>query len=302
MPRTLGLGLLLMRIRGDTQLTGLFGFPVGHTASPPMHNAGFEALGIPWVYLPLEVRPERLGDAVRGAVALGFRGFNVTIPHKQAVIEFLHKKSDEAKLIGAVNTVRISDDGACHGFNTDGRGFVRSLRADAGFEAAGKVFFVMGAGGAGRAVATQLALEGAARVIVCDTDAPRAKALAESIASNVSPDIIELLPREKGPVAEALSRADAFVDATPLGMHEGDPTSVPTDQLRPEMLVVDLVYNPPETALLAQAKARGCRTLNGLGMLLFQGVEAFELWTERKAPIETMRHALHQVIYTAEAG
>ena len=117
-----------MLIRGDTQLTGLFGFPVRHTASPPMQNAGFEALGLPWVYLPLEVRPERLADAVRGTLALGFRGFNLTIPHKQAVMELLDEISDEAALIGAVNTVLITDDGACRGFNTDGRGLVRAGR------------------------------------------------------------------------------------------------------------------------------------------------------------------------------
>jgi shikimate dehydrogenase len=290
-----------MLIRGDTQLTGLFGHPISHTASPAMHNAAFEALGLPWVYLPFDVPPERLGEAVRGTVALGFRGFNVTIPHKQAVVEFLQETSNEARVIGAVNTVRIADDGTCHGFNTDGRGFVRSLRTDADFEPAGKVFFVMGAGGAGRAVATQLALEGAARLIVCDTDAPRAEALAQSIAANVAPERVEVIPCEQGPIAEALARADAFVDATPLGMHDGEPTSIPTDQLRPEMLVVDLVYTPPETPLLAQAEARGCQTLNGLGMLLFQGAEAFEIWTGRDAPVGVMRRALHEAVYGDKA-
>jgi len=291
-----------MRIRGNTQLTGLFGFPVGHTASPPMHNAGFEALGLPWIYLPLEVRPERLGEAVRGTVALGFRGFNVTIPHKQAVVEFLDDVSEEAALIGAVNTVEISRDGACRGFNTDGRGFVRSLRTDARYDPTGKVCFVMGAGGAGRAVAAQLAIEGAARVLVCDTDAPRAEALAQSITAKISSGLAENVPCKDEPIARALARADVFVDATPLGMHEDEPTSIPTKELRPETLVVDLVYNPPETPLLAQAKARGCRTLNGLGMLLFQGVEAFELWTGREAPVEVMRRALHEAIDEPEAG
>ena len=290
-----------MRIRGNTQLTGLFGFPVEHTASPPMHNAGFEALGLPWVYLPLEVRPERLRDAVRGTVALGFRGFNVTIPHKQAVIEFLDDVSEPAALIGAVNTVEITQDGACRGFNTDGRGFVRSLKTDAGLDPAGKVFLVMGAGGAGRAVATQLALEGAARVLVGDVEPARAEALAQSIAQKIGADRVETVPCDDRTVADALARADAFVNATPLGMRDGDPTSIPTAHLRPETLCVDLVYTPPETPLLVQAKARGCRTLNGLGMLLFQGVEAFELWTGRDAPVEVMRRALHQAVYATEA-
>lgn len=291
-----------MHIRGDTQLTGVFGFPVAHTASPPMHNAAFEALGLPWVYLPLEVRPERLREAVRGAVALGFRGFNVTIPHKQAVIEFLDEISEDARLIGAVNTVEITGKGACRGSNTDGRGLVRSLRADAGFEPADKIVFVMGAGGAGRAIATQLALEKAARVLVCDVDASRAEALVRSIAHKISGARVELVPNDERAVARALAAADAFVDATPLGMHEGDPTSIPPTALRPEMLVVDLVYKPPETPLLAGARARGCRTLNGLGMLLFQGVEAFTLWTGREAPVEIMRRALHQAIHGTEAS
>jgi shikimate dehydrogenase len=285
-----------MRIRGDTQLTGLFGFPIAHTASPAMHNAGFDALGIPWVYVPLEVRPERLGDAVRGVVALGFRGFNVTVPHKQAVLEFLDEVSDEADLIGAVNTVRITSDGACHGFNTDGRGFVRSLRTEAQLDPAGKAFFVMGAGGAGRAVATQLALEGAARVGVCDIDAARADALAKTIAQKIAADRVEMVPHENSAIRDAAARADVFVNATPLGMHAGDATSIPAEALQPEVLVVDLVYNPPETPLLAQAKARGCATLNGLGMLLFQGVGAFELWTEREAPVDVMRRALQAAV------
>ena len=291
-----------MFIRGDTQLTGLFGFPVSHTASPPMQNAGFEALGLPWVYLPLEVRPERLADAVRGTVALGFRGFNLTIPHKQAVMELLDEISDAAALIGAVNTVQITDDGACRGFNTDGPGLVRSLRTDAGVGPAGATCFVMGAGGAGRAVATQLALDGAGAVLVCDVDAARAEALAQSIESKTPCKGVELVPSGDKAVGKALARADVFIDATPLGMHEGDLPSINTAHLRPETLVVDLAYNPPETRLLAEAKARGCRTLNGLGMLLFQGVEAFELWTGREAPVEAMRRALHQAIYGTEAS
>jgi len=290
-----------MHIRGDTQLTGLFGYPIAHTASPPMHNAGFEALDIPWVYVPLEVRPDRLGEAVRGVVALGFRGVNVTIPHKQAVVEFLDELSDEADLIGAVNTVRIAGDGTCKKFNTDGRGFVRSLRTEAGLEPAGKTFFVIGAGGAGRAIATQLALDGAARLSLCDTDAPRAEALAERIAQRTSSKSVELIPHENTAIRDAVARADVFVDATPLGMHQGDATSIPLDALRPGMLVVDLVYNPPETPLLAGAKARGCMTLGGLGMLLFQGVEAFELWTGREAPVEVMRRALRSAVYGAES-
>jgi len=290
-----------MRIRGNTQLTGLFGYPIAHTASPAMHNAGFHALNIPWVYVPLEVRPDRLGEAVRGVVALGFRGVNVTIPHKQAVVEFLDELSDEAELIGAVNTVRITGDGRCEGLNTDGRGFVRSLRAEAGIEPAGKTFFVMGAGGAGRAVATQLALDGAARLSLCDSDAPRAQALAEHIAQRTSLKSVELIAHEDKAVRDAVARADAFVDATPLGMHEGDATSIALDALRPGMLVVDLVYNPPETPLLAGAKARGCATLGGLGMLLVQGVEAFELWTGREAPVDVMRRALRGAVYGTES-
>jgi shikimate dehydrogenase len=290
-----------MQIRGDTQLTGLFGFPIAHTASPPMHNAAFEALGLPWVFLPLEVQPERLHEAVRGAAALGFRGFNVTIPHKQAVMEFLDEVAGDARLIGAVNTVEITRDGACRGSNTDGRGFIRSLRADAGFDPAGKTAFVMGAGGAGRAIATQLTLEKAARVFVCDVDRARAEALVRSIAQGMSAERVERVASEERAVERALASAEVFVDATPLGMHEGDPTSVSPKALRPETLVVDLVYNPPETPLLAAARARGCRTLNGLGMLLYQGIEAFELWTGREAPVEVMRRALHQAIHGTEA-
>lgn len=282
-----------MDISGKTEVVGLFGYPVRHTASPDFQNAGFRAAGLDWVYLPFGVHPDNLGRAVAGIIALGFRGINLTIPHKQAVIEYLDELSPEAEIIGAVNTIDVKE-GRLKGHNTDGSGFVKSIREESGIELAGKTIFVMGAGGAGRAVAAQASLDGAAEVFVCDCDESRSQALVSAIG--IRPGMARFVPFSRMPIQDALQRCDIFVDATPLGMKADDPTSVNVDWLRPGTFVYDLVYDPPETPLLRAAKQRGCRTLGGLGMLLYQGCIAFEIWTGVPAPVEEMRDALRKAV------
>ena len=285
-----------MNITGKTEVVGLFGYPVRHTASPAFQNAGFAAAGLDWVYLPFEVHPDELGEAIGGITALGFRGINLTIPHKQAVVEYLDELSPEAEIIGAVNTIDIRE-GRLKGYNTDGRGFVRSIREEGRVDLPGKSIFVMGAGGAGRAVGVQAALDGAREVFVCDQDESRSRSVVSAIEQRVRAGVARFVAFDHESIRDAVKGCEVFVDATPLGMKPGDPTSIDPSWLGPSTFVYDLVYDPPETRLLRAAEERGCRTLNGMGMLLYQGCTAFEIWTGISAPVEEMRAALEEAVF-----
>lgn len=283
-------------INGKTALYGLFGYPVEHTASPIMHNAAFEALKLNGVYLPFPVRPDLLEDAVNGLTALGIQGINVTIPHKQAIIPFLHELSHEAQTIGAVNTVEIVGHKLI-GHNTDGRGFIRALDNEAGFSVQGKPVFIAGCGGAGFAVAVQCALEGASDISIMDVDLDRCSALSIKLKGITSCRVNSLHPSSKDAIVNALSKAKLVVNATPLGMHQTDPLPFPIEPISKNAVVYDVVYNLPETALLEQVRAKGCQGYGGLSMLLYQGVAAFEIWTGENAPVEVMKSVLHKQIY-----
>ncbi len=269
-----------MNITGRTKITGLFGYPVEHTLSPAMHNAAFERLGLDYCYLPFLVHPDSLGKAVEAVRALNMAGVNVTVPHKEAVIPFMDEVSEEASFIGAVNTV-VNRDGRLTGYNTDGRGFMRSLEEN-GIGISGKNVLVVGAGGASRAVGYYLS-EKAERLFIHDIDKKKLDRLASDllqIRGNVS--AISLI--------DDLSRFDIIVNATPLGLKEGDPSPVDIGALLPEQTVCDLIYK--KTYLLDKAAQKGCRTMDGLGMLLWQGVLAFELWTSVSPPVGVMKDAL----------
>jgi shikimate dehydrogenase len=277
-----------MMISGRTMVFGIFGYPVEHTFSPGMHNAAFAKLGMDACYVPYAVAPTRLKDAVRSIIPLGLRGLNITVPHKEKVIPFLDDVTEDARLIGAVNTIEVRG-GRLIGHNTDGRGFLRSLREGTAFRPKGKRVLIVGAGGAARAIAFNLALNGAAEIVLSDTDVKKAGRLAG--------DVQRTTKVRAGAVPPAGLRVHArdshcIINATPLGLHRGDPMPVSRDLVREGHLVCDLVYNPPITPLLKAAASRGALTLSGIGMLLYQGVIAFEVWTGKKAPIEIMRRAL----------
>jgi shikimate dehydrogenase len=210
------------------------------------------------------------------------------VPHKERVIPFLDELTEDARLIGAVNTIEVRD-GKLIGHNTDGRGFLRSLREGTGFRPKGKEFVIAGAGGAARAVAFNLALAGAASIVLCDTDASKAARLAEEISRQTATRGRAVPPAAISGPAE---NVPCLINATPLGLRPGDALPLPREAFRKGQLVCDLVYNPPLTALLRAARRAGASTLPGIGMLLFQGVIAFEIWTGKKAPVETMRRAL----------
>ena len=280
-----------MDIRGTTKITGLFGCPVKHTFSPAMHNAAFEALKMDMVYLPFEVSPEDLEGAVASLVPLGVVGVNVTIPHKEAVIRHLDEVSETAELIGSVNTITVRDR-RLRGDNTDAYGFATSLQEEAGFDLKGKRVFVMGAGGASRAVSFQSALAGAAELVIADVDASKAESLAGAVSSRFDRCRVQCSPASAGDVEKALAGADLFVNATPIGMEPGDPPLIRVEWLDSATVVFDAIYNPLQTRLLREAGERGLKTVNGIGMLLHQGARAFELFTGVPPPVDVMFQVL----------
>jgi shikimate dehydrogenase len=281
---------------GRTQLVGLIGWPVEHSFSPRMHNAAFDALGLNWRYVPLPVRPGRVEDALRGLMALGFRGANVTVPHKRAVLAALDDVAPDARALGAVNTLvvaREDDRGpALHGHNTDAGGFVAALRRG-GFTPQGARAVVVGAGGAARAVVFGLLEAGARRVVVLNRTPARARRLVADLGAG---DRLDAHPLTGEALVEHARAADLLVNATTVGMAPAAERTIwVVDAPLPASLTVfDLVYNPLETRLLRQARRVGAATIDGLGMLVHQGAQAFELWTGRPAPVAVMARAARE--------
>ncbi len=257
---------------------GIIGYPIGHSASPAMHDSAFKALGIDAIYLKFEVKPEELKDAIYGAKALGFKGFNVTIPHKEAVLEYV-KPVGIAKRIGAVNTIKFPE---LEGYNTDAIGAMRALES-AGVEVDGKVALVVGAGGAGRAIAFALADRGCT-VIVTNRTESRGLKLAEDVRK-VGGCIFHPYDR----LEELAGNLDIIVNATPLGM-KGFESKLPVpESLIKDVIVFDTVYNPLETPLIKLAKKRGCKVVYGIDMLVYQGAEAFKIWLGIDPPVDVMK-------------
>lgn len=272
----------------------LIGFPVGHSLSERMQNAAFKHLGLDLYYYAAEIRPEELPEAIRGLSKLGFAGANVTIPYKEQVLPFLDHLDQSGYEAQAVNTV-VCRDGKLWGYNTDGEGFIRSL-AEEGIVPRGKVFCLIGAGGAARGVAQALVRQGAACIYFINRTPKRAFRLVEDIshdaekAGSVLTTELKALPWCRESFEAALSRAQVLVNCSPVGMYPrvfDSPLPYP-ELLRPSLVVYDLVYNPYQTALLREAASRGCQTISGLGMLVYQGAAAFSLWTGMSAPVEIM--------------
>ncbi|MBM3497110.1 MAG: shikimate dehydrogenase [Armatimonadetes bacterium] len=278
-------------MRGTTKLVGVIGFPVEHSLSPPMHNAAFAQLGLDWAYVAYRVEPQRLAEAIRGLVALGLVGLNVTIPHKQAAAELVDELDPAARALGSVNTIH-NVEGRLRGHSTDGPGFVRSVE-ETGATLPGKVVTLIGAGGSARAVAHALVSAGVAEL----TLAARRPEKAEEVAALVTEHTgrpVGVVDLASPAARETVLRSDLVIDSTSVGMHPNVevPPVVPVDWLRPGQLVCDLTYNPRETCLLRAARAAGAEALDGTGMLVHQGAIAFEIWTGIEAPVETMRRAL----------
>jgi shikimate dehydrogenase len=275
-------------ISGKTRLLALIGHPVEHSLSPAMHNASFAADGLDYVYVALDVKPDDLSLAVRGAAALGLRGFNVTMPHKRAILPLLDGMDEGARLSGAVNTV-VVEDSTLRGYNTDGGGLVEACR-EAGIDLAGRRVLLLGAGGAAAAIALAFGGEGIGELRIANRSVEHAIELRDKLcgagskqASVYPPDALDQAARE----------VEVIVNATPLGMKDGDPLPLPVEHLDEARVVCDAVYRPGrDTCLIRKARERGARVVTGERMLLYQGVLAQQLWTGREPNVRAMDGAL----------
>ena len=292
-----------------TRLCAVFGAPIRHSASPAMHNAALANLGLDWRYVGCEVAPEKLREAIAGAQNMGFAGLNLTVPHKLLAVPLMDELDMSAQLWGAVNTVVFEARNAdgdwqpvgqladvrgpvrAKGYNTDADAIIRALHEDLAIEPRAARVLLLGAGGAARAAALRLADEGVSELWLVNRTESKAVELAEEIRGR--------FPAVEVATGYPDTSVEIILNATSLGLKRGE--GLPLDETRFALgradTVYDMIYRPAETPLLRAAQAAGCRTANGLGMLLYQGAAALELWTGRTAPVETMREALGREIY-----
>ncbi len=274
-------------VSGKTRVVGLIGYPVEHSFSPVMHNAAFQHLHLNYVYVPFPVASNStLTQAVRGLFCAGAAGLNVTVPYKEQVISCLDKLDVYARSVGAVNTI-VCEDNKLVGYNTDGDGFIQSLRSE-GVEVKGRNILMLGAGGAAKAVAFALGQAGVNKLYIANRTVERAEKLASQL-----PGPTHAIELSEKALSTVIDQCSIIVNTTSIGMYprvEGIP--FPAVMLTSDHIVTDLVYNPVETRLLSAARKQGCKTVSGLGMLAYQGAASFKLWTGQTAPVEIM----HQVI------
>jgi shikimate dehydrogenase len=296
-------------ITATTRICAVYGHPIKHSASPAMQNAGIAALGLNWRYVAFDVHPDNLREAIAGAKAMRFIGLNLTVPHKLLALQMVDVMDEAAKPWGAINTIRfegrhgstwrplaelppdIETQIRSVGFNTDADAIIRSLKEDLQLSVAGKKILLIGAGGAGRAAALRIAEENPAELWLYNR--------TEAKAADVAKQISKTNPSLKICVGVPSGRVDLLLNATSLGLKPDDPLPIHDNgfNLKNAAAVYDMIYRPAETPLLKAAQAAGCRTANGLGMLLYQGAKALEIWSGKPAPIEVMRQALHRHVY-----
>jgi len=272
------------------RIYGVLGYPARHSLSPLMHKAAFSALKINAEYKIFEKKPDELAGFMRSLAKERIFGLNITIPYKEKVIPFLDKLSPGARLIAAVNTVKVSQN-KLEGFNTDGEGFLEHLKKDLKFNPKDKTISIIGAGGASKAVSVYLSKARPKLITIYDIDKNKALDLIGRLKDNFKNTGFILAGSIEG---LDIKNSDLLINATAIGMKEDDPLMVSEESLHKRLLVYDLIYNPSETKLLNLAKLKGARVSNGLGMLLYQGCASFELWTAKPAPIKIMRQALNE--------
>lgn len=282
-----------MRITGETKILGIIGYPIEHSFSPIMHNAALKEAGLNYCYLPFQVKPEYLKDAVKALRVLNIIGVNVTIPHKERVMEFLDEIEESAKLVGAVNTI-YQKEGKLIGTNTDAPGFLNSLQ-NFGFNPEGKRVVILGAGGAAKAVAFSLARAGVYYMCIINRTISKAQDLTKKIAPHIIKGIVKATLYNEENIKEEMKTADIIINATSCGMwpkiEETPVQSFP--DLKEGTLVYDLIYNPLKTKFLKKAEEKGAKVISGEDMLLQQGAISFQIWTGKPAPQDVMRQALN---------
>jgi shikimate dehydrogenase len=300
----------LPAINASTRLCAVIGSPIRHSASPAMHNAAYAALGLNWRYLAFEVDPKNLRAAIEGARAMGFSGLNLTVPHKLLAVEMVDVLDESAKIWGAVNTIRFGvpplggqtqiaeppksgtpNEIRSIGFNTDADAITHAVCEDLKLELRGAKVLLLGTGGAGRTAALKLASENVAELFLVNRTQSKVEEIAKEIKNR--------FPSVRVAVGFPKAAVDLVMNATSLGLKADDASPLDEKQfsLKQTRAVYDMIYKPAETKLLAAAKAAGCKTANGIGMLVHQGAKAFEIWTGKSAPLEVMRRAVEGSVY-----
>lgn len=274
----------------NTKLASIIGTDIGHSKSPAMMNAAFEELGMDAYYFPMNIQEEDFGTVVKGLSKMNYMGLTITIPYKLEILSYLDEIDPLAKIIGAVNTVRIQD-GKLKGFNTDGEGFVRGLEVDGGLIIADQTFLVIGAGGVSRAIMTVLASRRPKKIYLANRTVEKAEEICEKLNREVCPCCVPLpLDCNLEPFA---AESTVLINATNIGMPPMEGKSpVDLSLLRPDLFVADVIYNPRRTLLLETAEKMGCRVVNGQSLLLHQGKIAFQIWTGKEAPVDVMAKAV----------
>ncbi len=278
------------------RIVGLVGYPLSHSTSPAMHNAAFKSLGLDFEYRLFEVAPDKLKDFVASIRTQEIAGLNVTVPHKERIMAFLEELSEEARFIGAVNTI-LNKGYKLKGFNTDGEGFLASLQVEGKFDPRGKRAVILGAGGAAKAVTIMLCKAGVKSLVITDFLPDKVGALLSHLRLKCKAEI-SAYPVGSVQLEMAISNADLLINATPTGMYpktEESPLK-PDIKFSPRALVYDLIYNPLETKLLKAAKEQGCQTMNGLEMLVRQGALSFKIWTGKEPSLDIMRQAVLEAL------
>lgn len=283
---------MIERITGHTQLTGLLGSPVSHSISPMMHNFSFHHLGLDYAYLAFDVNTDKLAVAVDGLRALNVRGFNVTMPCKNLVSTLCDTLSPAAEIIGAVNTV-VNDNGILTGHTTDGTGYMMAVK-DAGHDIIGKKMTLLGAGGAASSILAQAALDGVREISVFnmrDAFFARAEKMVADLNERTQCRVTLYDFSDDTILQNEIADSDILVNATSVGMAPNTEACIIKDPsvFHKDLIVSDVIYNPEETKLLKMAKKAGCPTFNGLYMLLYQGAEAFKIWTGQDMPVDLVK-------------
>ncbi len=279
-------------INGETKIVGLFGHPIEHTISPNMHNIAFKHLNLNYIYVPFNVKPQYLKSAIIGAKNMKIVGLNVTIPHKVNILNYLDYIEDSAKLIGAVNTIYFEDN-LIKGYNTDGKGALRALKNVTLVK--NKKISILGAGGAARAIAYELILDGVESINIINRDFNKAEKLKNNILSNIDCNIYV---NNYDNLNNIIPETDILIDSTPVGMYpdvNAEPL-VKSYMMHENLIVNHLVYNPIETSILKEAKKANATTISGLDMLIYQGIESLKIWTKKEAPYKLLKERLIKIL------
>ncbi len=284
-----------MKISGNTKKFAVLGHPIGHTLSPVMHNAALQQLGWDAIYLAFDVHPDHLMEVLPALQKMGFGGVNLTVPLKEVAFRGLARLDASARLMGAVNTVQFGPEGLT-GHNTDGAGFLQAVEEAFGRTVAGASVFVLGTGGAGRAVALASAGTGMKSIVLADVAQERCRRLAAELKEQGFQGTVDLALTPEAQLSAAKA-ADLVVQATPVGMKPDEASPLPAEAFRPGQLAFDLIYMFPQTPFMKAALHGGAQAANGLGMLLHQGARAFEIWTGQMPPRDVMRAALENEVY-----